>query len=73
MNDYPTIALLLRHRPLMVAAATLFAPLVACYAGWRTNHFELMAIGLVAGAIVFIAVRSYLELVALIADMLLPK
>lgn len=72
-ESYPTIHFLLRYRRAIVALATALFPLLGFYAGWRLGYVELPVIGVIGGAIVFVLARSYIELVALIADMLLPR
>jgi uncharacterized membrane protein len=73
MPNYPVINFLVRHgHRFAIAVALLPAAAGLCLAsagaGWPYG-----AGGLVAGAILYVVMKSYVELVAIIADMLLPK
>lgn len=73
MNDYPTVRLILRWGDQMAIAAALAPPLVALALlaqGW--SWLTLLA-GCLLGAAVLILARSYVELIRIIADTLLPK
>ena len=73
MPKHPVIDFLLRHGHGFAIAVALLPVIVGiclAYAGWSW----LVAIGgVLAGAILYVLAKSYVELVALIADMLLPK
>ncbi len=71
--SYPTVRLLLRHGRAVAAAVGLLPLLGALWAvaaGWPAG---LIVAGLVAAAVVYLLMRSYVELVSIIADMLLPR
>jgi hypothetical protein len=73
MNDYPTLNFLMEHaRSIAVAAAVLplAAAVVAITAGANPLWF---AAGIVAAAVGYGLVRSYVELIKLVTDMLMPK
>lgn len=73
MNDYPTVRLLLRWGNHMAIAAALAMPLFALLLvaeGWA---WTTLLAGLFAGAVVLILARSYIELIRIIADTLLPR
>lgn len=73
MNDYPTVRLLLRWGNHMAIAAALAMPLFALLLvaeGWA---WTTLLAGLFAGAAVLILARSYVELIRIIADTLLPR
>ena len=73
MADYPTLRFLNRHGGWLaigVGAAALAAGLVATALG--ASPWWLLA-GAVAGAALFLLARSYVELIRLMSDMLLPK
>jgi hypothetical protein len=57
-----------------VAAVFALAPLAAGALAW-VNSFSIafLAAGIVAGAFAYLIMRSYVELVRVIVDMLLPK
>ena len=73
MPKYPVIDFLLRHgHPFAIAVALLPAiggAGLACL-GWG---WPIAAGGVLAGGILYVLAKSYVELVAIIADMLLPK
>ncbi len=73
MNDYPMLRLIVRYGSLGCVA---LAVLVFAAIAWL-GHPELGGLAIVLGAltgiVVFIVGRSYVELVRLITDMLLPK
>ena len=73
MAQYPTLRLLERHGSwlailvaLLPLAAGIIAALVGASPWW-------IAAGFVSGAFLFIAARSYVEMIKLMTDMLLPK
>ena len=70
---FPTLDFLVRRRKALEAASTLFFPLLGFYAAWRLGLPELILFGCLLGAVTLLVVRSCLELVTLISDMLLPK
>jgi hypothetical protein len=73
MNDYPTVRLLLRWGNHMAIAAALAMPLFALLLvveGWA---WTTLIVGLFAGAAVLVLARSYVELIRIIADTLLPR
>lgn len=70
---FPTLAFLVRRRRAIELACACLGPLAGVYVALRFGLPEFLALGLVAGAVVWLLVRSYLELVTLICDMLLPK
>jgi len=73
MSDYPTVQLLVRWGDHMAIATAVAIPLIALLLvaqGW--NWVTLLA-GLLLGAIVYVLGRSYIELIRIISDTLLPK
>ena len=73
MDEYPTIKLIV-ERGNVLAAAFGMLPLVgaATLFGFGV-HWLILPAGVVAAAVVYFLMRSYVELVRVIADMLLPK
>ena len=73
MDQYPTIKLIVEKGNALAAAIGLL-PLVGTLvlAGFGV-HWLVLAAGAVASAVVYLLMRSYVELVRVIADMLLPK
>ncbi|HTI86458.1 MAG TPA: hypothetical protein VL966_07635 [Alphaproteobacteria bacterium] len=73
MNEYPTLSFLLDHAQavaLVAAAAPVAGAVLAILAG--ASALWLFA-GIVVGAIGYGLVRSYVELIKLVTDMLMPK
>jgi hypothetical protein len=73
MNDYPTVRLLLRWGNHMAIAAAVAMPVFALLLvaeGWA---WTTLIVGLFAGAGVLVLARSYVELIRIIADTLLPR
>jgi hypothetical protein len=73
MPNYPVIHFLVRHGHLFaIAVALLPVAAGACLAisggGWLYG-----AGGVAAGGVLYVLMKSYVEMVAIIADMLLPK
>ena len=73
MSQYPVLNFLERHGgwiAAVVGCAPLFAAIVAAALG--ASPWWLAA-GLLGAIILFVAARSYVELIRLMTDMLLPK
>jgi hypothetical protein len=73
MNDFPAIHLLLRHRRWLAMAAAVILFIIGLYLTWRTGYAEWTVAGAIVGAAIYLVVKSYLELLQLITDMLLPR
>jgi hypothetical protein len=72
-TSYAALHFLVRHGA-TVALVFALAPVVAGAAAWLMGFHALFAVGgLVGGAFVYLIMRSYVELVRVIVDMLLPK
>lgn len=73
MNEYPTLNFLLDHArtvAIVFGVAPLLAAVIAVLSG--ASPVWLVA-GLAAGAVGYGLVRSYVELIKLVTDMLMPK
>ena len=73
MTDYPTLRFLEKHGgwlAIAVGVAAFLASLAAVVLG--ASPWWLLA-GATAGALLFLLARSYVELIRLMTDMLLPK
>jgi carbon starvation protein CstA len=73
MDDYPALNFLMEHARSVAAAAAvlpLAGAIVAVAAG--ASPLWLVA-GIVAAAVGYGLVRSYVELIKLVTDMLMPK
>jgi hypothetical protein len=73
VTDYPMLQLLLRWgKPIAVVLACLVAA-AGLWAAWSSGNLVWGLVGIGAAAIGYCLLLSYLELVKLITDMLLPK
>ena len=70
---YGTLHFLVRHGD-WVAAIIGLVPVVGGLLAWATGSSPVyVAAGILAGAFLYLIMRSYVELVRVIVDMLLPK
>ena len=73
MENYPTIQFILRYGD----AFAIFVALLPFAAGFITALYGLqwmaLAAGAVASLVIGVLMKSYVELVRIIADMLLPR
>jgi hypothetical protein len=73
MDDYPTIKFIVERGNILAAVIGLL-PLAGAATLFEFGvHWAVLAAGVVAAAVVYFLMRSYVELVRVIADMLLPK
>jgi len=73
MNQYPMVHLLVRHGRRMADAAALAMPIGALILvgyGWS---WSVLIVGMLFGVVVFVVARSFVEIVEIIADTLLPR
>ena len=73
MENYPIIHLLTRHGQLLaacVAAALPLGALLLFATGWG---WAVLPIGIFAGAVAYVLARSYVELIHIITETLLPR
>ena len=73
MTQYPTLRLLERHGgwiAIVVSLCPLGAGVIAAFLG--ASAWWVPA-GAIASAVLFVAARSYIEMIRLMTDMLLPK
>lgn len=73
MSQYPTLRLLERHGDWIAIAVALCPLLASVIATWLGASPWWMAGGAVASAFLYLAARSYIEMIRLMTDMLLPK
>lgn len=71
--QYQVLHLLVDHGDKGVIAVTAGALLIGLVAVFLTGAFLLAPVVLAASALLYIVARSYVELVRVIVDMLLPK
>lgn len=70
---YHTLHFLVRHGD-WIAAVTGLAPLAAGVAAWIAGMSVIFVLaGILGTAFLYLIMRSYVELVRVIVDMLLPK
>jgi hypothetical protein len=73
MERYPILDLILRYgRPGAYVAALIAAALVVGF-GWPGLGWISLALGLLAAGFVFLLVKSYVEIVTIITEMLVPR
>jgi hypothetical protein len=73
MDQYPIIKLIVERGDLLAIAIGVLPLLGAIVLVAFGFHWLFAVAGLVATAVVYFLMRSYVELVRVIADMLLPK
>lgn len=73
MNEYPTLNFLLDHGRALAAAGAVIPVLGAVLAVLAGASALWLLAGVVVGAICYGLVRSYVELIKLVTDMLMPK
>lgn len=73
MEQYPTIRFIVERGNLLAIAIGVLPLLGAAALVLLGVHWLALAAGAIASAVVYFLMRSYVELVRVIADMLLPK
>jgi hypothetical protein len=73
MNTYPAIEFLLRHKRPLPAAAAVMGGMIGVWIFLRTGILDFLFAGVLLGGLAFVLVRSGLELLSVISDMLIPK
>jgi hypothetical protein len=73
MNAYPMLGFIGRHGGWLAVVLALLPPATSAVPVSMGFSAWWLATGVVTGAIVFVLVRSYVELVRVMTDMLLPK
>jgi hypothetical protein len=70
---YPAIAALLRGRRAIALGSAVAAGLLTGWLAWRLQWPELYALGLLAGLALYFVMRVAIEVVALVAETLMPR
>ena len=73
MEQYPAIRFLLRFGEvfaLVVALLPVSAGIIAAFYGW---HWMVLVAGVAGSLVLAVLLKSYVELVRVIADMLMPR
>ena len=73
MPNYPVINFLVRYGHWFAVAVALIPPSIGFYLAYAGWEWPYAMGGVLAGATLYVIAKSYAELVAIIADMLLPK
>jgi len=74
MENYPAIAILVKHGKALAAAVAVLPVLAAlCAVGAFGLHWAWVAVGIVAGLLAGFLFKVLVELTLIITDMLLPK
>jgi len=74
MEQYPAVAFIVKHgKPLALIIALLPPPIIGLLLHVAGFHWMWSAFALALLPLTYLIARSYVELVAIVADMLLPK
>lgn len=74
MEQYPAVAFIVKHgKPLTLIIALLPPFVIALLLHAAGFHWMWAALALATLPLTYLIARSYVELVAIVADMLLPK
>lgn len=73
MNDYPLLNFVACHGLAISIAGGILPVLAAAWYVLAGAPVGWLAAGVVAGVVLFLAIKSYAELVRLITEMLIPK
>jgi hypothetical protein len=74
VKTYPTIAFLVRYQRILSIVAALVFPAAGICGGFFTDMPWLPVVGgLILGPVTYLIAKSFLELVELIDDTLVPK
>lgn len=73
MEQYPTVSLILRHGKALATGLAALIPLVALAMVLNGWSWLVLPAGLVLGGVAFGLLMSYVEIIRIIADTLLPK
>jgi hypothetical protein len=71
--NYPTVRFILRYQRIIVGVAVLLPIVAALTFTLPDFHWNVMLAAIVAGAIAGFFVQSYVEIIRIIADTLLPR
>lgn len=73
LPHYPTVEFLVKHGQKFAIALGALPVVSGVLLAWFFQIWFLTIAGVVAGGVLYVIARSYVELVQIIADMLLPK
>jgi hypothetical protein len=72
-KSYPAVHLLVDHGGLLAILIALLVPIAAVWFWFSGYGVPVLVAGIISGLLVYLLMRSYVELVRIMADMLLPK
>ena len=72
-NAYPAVHLLMNHGGVIAFTIAALAPIVSLWLYLTGYSLMVMVVGLMSGPLVYLLLRSYVDLVRIMASMLLPK
>lgn len=72
-RDYPAVAFIVKYGGFLAPLAAAMYVIVAVLWAWLEGNFLFLTVLVFAAPIIYLLARSYVELVRLLADMLLPK
>jgi hypothetical protein len=73
MERYPVLNFILRYGKTASIAAALLAALVVAGLAWPALGWIAIGLAVIAGLVVFVLAKSYVEIVTIITDMLVPR
>ena len=73
LPHYPTVEFLVKYGQHFAVTLGALPVVLGVILAWFFQIWLLALAGVVAGGVLYVVTRSYVELVQIIADMLLPK
>lgn len=73
MERYPVLAFIVRHGNVASAALALAFAALAIAAGWASLGWIAVAAGVLGGAVIAVLGKSYVEIVTILTEMLVPR
>jgi hypothetical protein len=73
MQTYPMVHALVRHGGMAAALVGAATVALGAYAAMQAGSLVWALVGALGGALIYALLKSYSELVTIIADMMLPK
>ena len=73
MRTYPMVELLVRHGTTLAVLAAIGAIAGGAYIAFSAGNVVYAVVAVIGGGILFALLKSYVELVTIIADMMLPN
>lgn len=72
MERYPVLDFILRYGKAASIGVALLAAFVVAGMGWQALGWVAVGLAVIAGVIVFVLAKSYVEIVTIITEMLVP-